>query len=52
VSVIRNQSTRHTVNSSHLKSCDELTVLFDLEFVASKSFTVIGDFDIAHIKPK
>ena len=31
--------------------CDELTVLFDLAFVAFKSFTVIGDFDIAHIKP-
>jgi len=41
------QSTRDT-----LKSCDELTVLFDLAFVAFKSFAVVGDFDIAHIKLK
>jgi len=26
--------------------------LVDLAFVAFKSFAVIGDFDIAHIKPK
>jgi len=54
-----NQSTRHTVNSSHRKMmwrvyrrvwrrCDELTVLFDLEFVTFKSFAVVGDFKIAH----
>jgi len=58
-----NQSTRHTVNSSHRKivwrvdrhvwrRCDELTILFNLAFVAFKIFAVIGDFDIAHIKPK
>jgi len=29
-----------------------LTVLFDPAFVAFKSFAVIGDFDIAHIKVK
>jgi len=27
---------------------DELTVLFELAFVAFKSFAVVGDFDIAH----
>jgi len=54
-----NQSTRHTVNSSHRKivwrvdhrvsrCCDELIILFDLAFVTFKSFAVVGDFEIAH----
>jgi len=52
------RSTRHTVKSFDELTvvsdgtCDELTVLPDLAFVAFKSFAVIGDFDIAHIKPK
>ena len=29
------------------RCCDGLTVLFDLAFVPFKSFTVVGDFDIA-----
>ena len=41
------RSARHTV-----KSCDELTVLFDLASVAFKSIAVVGDSDIAHIKPE
>jgi len=56
---LRNQSTRHTVNSSHHKMvwrvdhrvwrcCDKLTVLLDPAFVAFKSFAVVSDFDIAH----
>jgi len=28
-----------------------LTVLFDLAFVAFKSFAVVGNFDIGHINP-
>jgi len=42
-SQLATRSTRHT-----LKSCDELTVLFNLALVAFKSFVVVGDFDIAH----
>jgi len=51
------------LNSSHCKMvwrvdrrawrrCDELTVLFDPAFVAFKSFAIVDDFDIAHMKPK
>ena len=57
------QSPRHTINSSHRKivwrvdwrvwrRCDELAVLFELEFLEFKSFTIVSDFYIAHIKPK
>jgi len=52
-----NQSTHHTVNMPRRKMvwradrlvwrrCDELTVLFDIAFVAFKSFAVVGDFEI------
>jgi len=51
------------VNSSHGKMvwradchvwrrCDELIVLFDLAFITFKSFAVVGDFNVAHTKPK
>jgi len=55
----RNQSTRHTVNSSHRKMvwwvdrrvwrrCDELTVLFDLALVAFKRATPSSVPSILH----
>ena len=54
--------SRQPVNSSHHKivwrvhrcdwqRCDELTILFDLTFIAFKSFAVIIDFDTQIIKP-
>jgi len=54
----RNQSTRHTVNSSHCKivwlidrhvswHCYELTILSDLAFIVLKRFAIASDFEIA-----
>jgi len=48
------RSTHHTVkilwrvDRRDWRHCDELTVLFDLAFVAFKSFAIVREYDIAH----
>jgi len=41
------------VRDREMTDCQhELTIHFDLAFVAFKSFAIVGDVDIAHTKPK
>ena len=43
------RSVIRPMGGRRVKSCDKLTVLFDLAFAPFKSFTVVGDFDIARL---